>query len=99
MTDEIQGQGENLVVVFRAPDEYVADIVKGLLVGEDIPVVLESRQVAQMDGVFRMGEGYWGDVVVPRQFADRAREIIDCYQAEGQTDSEQDIQDEQDGKE
>ena len=98
MTDEIQGQGENLVVVFRAPDEYVASVVQGLLAGEDIPVVLESRQVAQMDGVFRMGEGYWGNVVVPRQFADRAREIIEAYQAADQTESEQGIQDEQDGR-
>ena len=89
MSEEIQGQGENLVVVFRAPDEFVADIVKGLLVGEDIPVVLESRQVAQMDGVMKMGEGYWGDVVVPRRFAARARELIEAYQAGDETDSQQ----------
>ena len=99
MADEIQGQGENLVVVFRAPDEYVADIVKSLLEGEGIPVVLESRQVAQMDGVFKLDVGYWGDVVVQREFADRAREIIEAYQAEDQTESEQGIQDEQDARE
>ena len=81
MTDEVLGQGEDLVVVYRAPDEFIADIVKALLAGEDIPVVLESRQVAQMDGVMKMGEGYWGDIVVPREFADRARELIEAYQA------------------
>ena len=80
MTDEIHGQGENLVVVFRAPDEFTANIVRGLLVGEDIPVVLESRQVAMYDGALTMGEGYWGDVVVPDQYAARAREIIQAYQ-------------------
>ena len=80
MSDELHGQGKDLVVVFRAPDEFIADIVKGLLVGEDIPVVLESRQVAQMDGVMKMGEGYWGDVVVPRNYAARARELIEAYQ-------------------
>lgn len=82
MTDEIHGQGEDLVVVFRAPDEFTANLVNGLLVGEDIPVVLESRQVPWMDGVMKMGEGYWGDVVVPREHADRARKIIEAYQAE-----------------
>jgi len=87
MSDEVQGQGENLVVVYRAPDEFIADIVKGLLVGEDIPVVLESRQVAQMDGVMKMGEGYWGDVVVPRDCAARARELIEAYQAGDDTES------------
>ena len=87
MPDEIQGQGKDLVVVFRASDEFIADIVKGLLVGEGIPVVLESRQVAQMDGVMKMGEGYWGDVVVPRNYAARARELIEAYQAGEETET------------
>jgi len=82
MTEEIDGQGEDLVVVYRAQDEFVADIIKGLLVGEDIPVVLESRQVPMYDGIMKMGEGYWGDVVVPRECADRARELIEAYQAD-----------------
>lgn len=82
MTHEETGQGENLVVVFRAPNEVTANIVRGLLVGEDIPVVLESRQVAWYDGVLTMGEGYWGDVVVPRQFADASRRLIEAYQAD-----------------
>jgi hypothetical protein len=78
--NERRGQGENLVVVFRAPDEVTANIVRGLLVGEDIPVVLESRMAAMYDGVFRAGEGYWGDVVVPEQCADRSREIIRAFE-------------------
>lgn len=80
MIDDERGQGEDLVIVFRAPDEVTANIVRGLLVGEDIPAVLESRQVAWMDGVMRMGEGYWGDVVVPEQYAARSKEIIRAYQ-------------------
>jgi hypothetical protein len=83
MAEEIKGQGEDLVVVFRAPDEFVADIVKGLLESEGIPVVLESHQVPQMDGVMKMGEGYWGDVVVPSTYAVRAREIIKAYEQAG----------------
>lgn len=79
MIDDERGQGEDLVIVFRAPDEVTANIVRGLLVGEDIPAVLESRQVAWMDGVMRMGEGYWGDVVVPEQYAAAAKEIIRAY--------------------
>jgi hypothetical protein len=81
MPDEIHGQGEGLVVVFRAPDEFTANIVRGILVGEDIPVVLESRQAAMYDGALIMGEGYWGDVVVAERHADRARELIEAYQA------------------
>lgn len=71
---------EDLTVVFRAQDEFVADIVMGLLASEKIPVMLKSRQVPQMDGVMKMGEGYWGDIVVPHSYAARAREIIEAYQ-------------------
>ena len=79
---EEHGQGENLVVVYRAPDEFVANVIKGVLVGEGIPVVLESRMVPWMDGVMKMGEGYWGDVVVPEEYADRSRELIEAYHTE-----------------
>lgn len=88
MTKEERGQGENLVVVFRAPDEYVANIVRGLLVSEDIPAILESHQVPMYDGVMKMGEGYWGDVVVPEECAERSRELIKAYQESGETETE-----------
>lgn len=81
MTHEDQGQGENLVVIYRAPDEVIANIIKGLLVGEDIPVVLESKMVPWMDGVMKTDVGYWGDVVVPEQYAERSKELIAGYQA------------------
>jgi len=81
MADE-HGQGENLIVVYRARDEFTANIIRGILVGEGIPVTLESRQVAWMDGVMKMGEGYWGDVVVPEEHAERSRELIESYSPE-----------------
>ncbi len=77
-----QGQGEDLVVVFRAPDEVTANLVVGLLIGEDIPALLQSRQVPWMDGVLTTGEGYWGDVVVPSSYVSKSREIIEAYQQE-----------------
>lgn len=83
MTDEQQDQEQEqrLVVVYRAPDEFTANMIRGLLIGEDIPALLESRMVPWMDGVMKMGEGYWGDVLVPEEFADRSREIIAGYEA------------------
>jgi|YNPBryBLVA2012_1023415.scaffolds.fasta_scaffold14289_2 hypothetical protein len=80
MANETPGQGENLVVVYRALDEAEGILIRGLLAGEDIPALLESRQVAWMDGVMKMGEGYWGDVVVPEEYANRSRELIAAYQ-------------------
>ena len=68
-----RGQGEDLVVIYRAPDEFVANMIKGFLVDDGIPVVLESKMAPWMDGVMKMGEGYWGDVVVPETIR-RARQ-------------------------
>jgi hypothetical protein len=73
-------QGEDLVVVFRAPDEVSANLVVGLLVGEDIPALAQSRMVPWMDGIFKSGVGYWGDVVVPREYGARSRELIQGFQ-------------------
>ena len=87
MTQEEHGQGENLIIVYRAPDVFTANTVQGLLIGENIPAVLESKQVPWLNGVMKMGEGYWGDVVVPEEYAERSRELIEAYQAEN-TDEE-----------
>ena len=89
MTDKQRGQGENLVVVYRAPDETTANLVRGLLVGEDIPAVIESRQVAWMDGIMTAGEGYWGDVVVPNEQAQSSRELIEAYRAKAGVEDEE----------
>lgn len=85
MTDQERAQGEDLIVVYRAQDEVSANLVRGLLVGEDIPAVLQSAQVPWMDGIMKMGKGYWGDVVVPRGHVGRARAIIEAFeQSEGE---------------
>ena len=80
LNEEYTGE-ENTVAIYRAPDEVTANLVRGLLVGEDIPVMLKSRQVPWMNGVMKMGEGYWGDVVVFEKYADRSRRLIDDYLA------------------
>ena len=83
MTDEQHSQNEeqDLISVFQAPNEVTANIVRGLLVGEDIPVMIKSRQVPMYDGALTMGEGYWGDIVVPERFAERSRQIIAAYES------------------
>lgn len=80
MTESSRDQSEELVVVYRAPDEYTATLVRNLLEGENIPVVLRSHQVAWMDGVMKMGEGYWGDVMVAREHAENSARLIAEYQ-------------------
>ncbi|MEN6581458.1 MAG: DUF2007 domain-containing protein [Armatimonadota bacterium] len=74
-------------MIFRSPDEFTANIVKGLLESEGIPVELKSRMAAMFDGALTMGEGYWGDVVVPVEYAEKSKELIEAYQANS-TDNE-----------
>ena len=72
-----------LVPIYRAPSESVAQIVRALLVSEGIPVVFNSKQVPMYDGVMVMAEGYWGDLLVPESQAERAREIVRAYESGG----------------
>jgi hypothetical protein len=72
-----------LVTVYRAPTENLAYIVKGVLEDEGISVSLRSLQIPWYDGIMRMGEGYWGDILVFEDDAVRAREIIKSYEDRG----------------
>lgn len=81
MENQEQGQGENLVVVYQAPDEFIASIIKGFLEDDGIPVALESKMAAMYDGALKMAEGYWGDVVVPIEYAERSKVLIEQYHA------------------
>ncbi|MEN6371865.1 MAG: DUF2007 domain-containing protein [Armatimonadota bacterium] len=73
----------SLVQVYRAPTETLAYIVKGVLEDEGIEASLKSLQIPWYDGIMRMGEGYWGDVLVLEGDANRAREIIKSYEDRG----------------
>jgi len=84
LDDEIE-QGP-VEPVFRASTEMVAAIIKGLLESEGIPVIVASRQVPWMDGVMTMAEGFYGDLLVPQSEAERARTLIEAYEATAQGD-------------
>jgi hypothetical protein len=73
--------GSGFEAVYRAADETTAELIRGLLEGEGIPVAFKSQQVPWMDGVMRMGAGFWGDILVPKELADKAREIIAAYES------------------
>ena len=73
----------NYIPVYRAPKETIGEIVRGLLESEGISVMVRSVQVPWTDGVMVMGEGYWGDLLIPEDQADHAREIIQVYEKKG----------------
>lgn len=78
LDDEVEQK--SLVTIFRAPTELVANIIRGLLESEGIPVTISSRQIPWMDGVMTMGEGFYGDLLVPESEETKARQVIAAYQ-------------------
>ncbi len=70
---------EELVVVYRAQEEYIAEIIRGILEDAGIPVLVKSHMVTMYDGILKPDVGYWGDVLVPSKFAERSRIVIAAY--------------------
>lgn len=73
--------GPELEVIYRAPDEMTAQLIRSLLESEGIPVALRSVQIPMYNGIMTKGEGYWGDILVTEDLADKARMIIEAYEA------------------
>ena len=84
------GQGEGLEVVFRAQDEITANLIKGLLESEDIPVIIQSHMIPWLDGAMTAAEGHWGDIVVPKEYFERSLEIINEYMSSSAENTESD---------
>lgn len=75
---------QGFVPVFKATDELTANLVKGILEAEGIEAIVHSHQVAWMDSIMVTAEGFWGDVLVAEEDAERARLILEAYQAKSE---------------
>ena len=72
-------QEEGMVLLTTAHDDVELSLVKSILEGEEIPYLAEDRGGG---GVMRivMGNSMYGtDVLVPAEFIEQAREILDAY--------------------
>ncbi|MDH7480517.1 MAG: DUF2007 domain-containing protein [Armatimonadota bacterium] len=72
---------EGYVSVFQAPDELTANLIKGILEAEDIDVIIHSHQVPWMDSIMKPAEGFWGDILVPEEEAERAKKVLEAYES------------------
>lgn len=79
MPDAEKVPEEDLEVVHKPKDELEGKILEAVLGGEGIPCALRSRQIPWMDDIMRLAEGFWGELLVPRSAAERARELIRSY--------------------
>lgn len=76
-------------VVYRAPNETTANIVRAALEDAGISALVQAHHSSWFDGAFLAAEGSWGDVLVPIEHCERAKELLDRYtQAAESTDEE-----------
>lgn len=74
-------EDEPFVSIFSAGTESEANIVRGLLESEGIPVVFrDSSSPVAYGSVFGIAEARWGDLLVGAAQADLARQIIAAAQ-------------------
>lgn len=70
---------DRLVAVWRFEDEGVGILIQKVLEDEGIRSEIKSEQIPWMDGIMKAARGYWGELMVLEQEADRARTIIQSY--------------------
>ncbi|HOC31972.1 MAG TPA: hypothetical protein PKK84_07010 [Armatimonadota bacterium] len=63
-------------VVFRASDEWQAEMVSRLLIGEGIPAIVQSLMVPGYANVMSAQVGYWGEVLCPRACRSAAHVLL-----------------------
>lgn len=74
-----------LVVVSTVQGQLAANIIKGHLESEGIPVVLRYESAGQVLGIFVDGLGEV-KILVPQEFAEAAARIIEPREIEGDED-------------
>lgn len=69
----------DLRAVYLAPDEFSALAVQRVLADAEIVSRVRSVQLPWADGLVSNIKGYWGEVLVPPEDVEHARELIDEY--------------------
>ncbi len=68
-----------LIIVYKAPDMVAAHMVKGLLDNDNIPSTIRSLQIPMYDDVALMQCNIWGEILVPKSYAEKAAKIVKDY--------------------
>jgi hypothetical protein len=65
------------VSVYRAANEWQAHLVRGCLLDEGVPAVLQSHMVPGFATVMTPQTGCWGEVLVPEVCETVARVVLE----------------------
>ena len=86
LIDALPPEGEVEMVDWQilqgVPNEVVGCILKGVLESCNIKVYLRSLTIPGYNGIIGSWfKSYWGELLVPRDYLEEAREIVDEYMA------------------
>ena len=76
---EANNNSADLVIVYRAPSMIAANMVKGLLENNQIPVLVRSLQIPMYNDVALMHCSVWGELLVPKTHEHQAADLIRDY--------------------
>ena len=68
--------GQKTESVYKCADEIQCNMLVSLLEGERIPCLVKSQEVTSLDGLLVSGAGFWADLHVFAEDADRAKRLI-----------------------
>ncbi len=76
-------------VVYKAPNELMANTIKALLENEGIDAVVRSHQIAMYDSIAMMMKPDWGEVLVRDEDLEEAAEIVQGFLSSGEDRSKE----------
>jgi hypothetical protein len=80
--------GRNLKVVYKAPDEFMANTIKSLLENEGIDAVIKSHQIAMYDSIAMMMKPEWGQVLVRHENYEEAKCLVEGFLSVAEEDAQ-----------
>ena len=69
------------IVIDEAPNHFHAEIIRGLLEAQGVPVMLFEEAVGRVVPL-TVGSAAWVQVVVPAQNEERAKQVLKAYYEE-----------------
>ena len=63
----------------RINSEMDGLVIVSILEEHGIPARIISQQVSMYDNVFKTAQGFWGEVLVPPELHEKAREVLDEF--------------------
>jgi hypothetical protein len=70
---------KRLKVVYKAPNEFMANTIKALLENEGIDAVIRSHQIAMYDSIAMMMKPDWGEVLVRDEDLEEAAGLVEGF--------------------